>query len=72
MAMHLKGSIYPFIKSVSIQEFQGLEAVRSMIQVGTVLVGQKTLMSYTLGNGYWLWKYDYGTARNIEVYHCRE
>ena len=69
--MHLKGSIYPFIKSVSIQ-FQGLEAVRSMIQVGTVLVWQKTLMSNTLGNGYWLWKYDYGTARNIEVYHFRQ
>ena len=35
IAMHLKGSICPFIKSVSIQGFQGLDAVRSMIQVGT-------------------------------------
>ena len=60
MIIHLKGSI------------QGLVAVRSMIQVGTVLIWQKTLMSNTLGNGYWLWKYDYGTARNIEVYHFRQ
>ena len=52
MAMHLKGSIYPFIKSVSIQGFQGLEAVRSMIQVGTDLVGQKTLI--VLHFGQWL------------------
>ena len=57
--MHLKGSVYPFIKSVSIQGLQGLEAVRSMIQVGTVLVWQKTLVSNTSGKSYWLWKYDY-------------